>query len=189
VEELLQKIQLFDDQQAFKELYQLFFFRLYQFAYSFTRHKESAEEIVNDVFLSLWEKRKRLDGISNIRLYLYVSVKNTSLNHLRKNKMALPLSVDDLAANHLHLAADPESAMITREMSERIREAIDALPGRCRLIFKLVKEDGLSYKEASRILDISVKTVDTQLYLAMKKLSLSLLPVWTEYSAEEKRGR
>jgi RNA polymerase sigma-70 factor (family 1) len=174
---LLQKIQEHDDQQSFKKLYQLLFFRLYQFAYSYVHSKESAEEVVNDVFLSLWQKRKTLDTINNINVYLYVAVKNASLNWLRKNKHVFTVSMDELATDHLHLVPNPELMLITRELQLHIREAIEQLPPRCKIIFKLIKEDGLSYKEVASILEVSVKTVDAQLYLALKKLSKILKPL------------
>ena len=183
MQELLQKIQYDDDQQAFKQLYQLFFFRLYQFAYSYVRSKENAEEVVNDVFLGFWQKRDTIDSISNINVYLFVAVKNASLNLLRKNKMQAPSSLNDLTTSHLHLASNPELILITAELGMKIREAIEQLLPRCKMIFKLVKEDNLSYKEVASILEISVKTVDAQLYLALKKLSASLLPLWKEYKS------
>ena len=183
MEELLQKIQQEGDQNAFKQLYQSLFFRLYQFAFSYVRSRENAEEVVNDVFLSLWQKRGELDSLSNFNVYLYVSVKNASLNLLRKNKISTPLSVDNLVVDHLHLSANPESLLISAELRTAIRAAIEKLPPRCKIIFKLIKEDHLSYREVAAILDISVKTVDAQLCLALKKLSVSLQPLWKEYQS------
>jgi RNA polymerase sigma-70 factor (family 1) len=170
---LLQKIQD-GDQDAFKEFYHLQFFKLYQFAYSFVHSKEASEEIVNDVFLGLWQKKDTLNTINNIQVYLYVSVKNASLNYLRKNNLFIPVSIDDLSVDHFPLVADPELLLSQRELQQQIREAIEQLPPRCRLIFKLVKEDGLSYKQVAAILDISAKTVDSQLCLALKKLAAIL---------------
>jgi RNA polymerase sigma-70 factor (ECF subfamily) len=98
-------------------------------------------------------------------------VKNACLNYLRRNDLPVPLSVDELSVDHLQLIAD---AVIQKELQRQIREAIEQLPPRCRLVFKLIKEDGLSYKQVASILDISVKTVDNQLYLALKKLAVLL---------------
>jgi RNA polymerase sigma-70 factor (ECF subfamily) len=182
IQQLLQKIQFLDDQNSFKQLYQLLFFKLYQFAYSFVQSKESAEEVVNDVFLCVWQKRKTLDTINNINVYLYVAVKNASLNYLRKNNLHIPLSLDDLVTYHLRITANPESIMITRELELSIRKAIEQLPPKCKIIFKMIKYDGLSYKEVAAILGISVKTVDTQLYIALKKLAHIIQPVRTEGS-------
>lgn len=180
---LLRKIQYENDQQAFRQLYESLFFRLYQLAYAYVHIKESSEEIVNDVFFGLWQKRSALDTIGNIRVYLYVSVKNASFNYLRKNKKVPPLSLDDLTVRHLQIKSNPETLLVTRELQSRVQKAIEQLPPRCRLIFKMVKEDELSYKETAAILDVSVKTVDAQLCLALKKLAQSLLPAWTEYKS------
>lgn len=185
MQSLLQRIQYYDDQKAFKQLYQLLFFKLYQFAYAYVRSRECAEEVVNDVFLGLWQKRNTADTISNIQVYLYVAVKNASLNELRKRKITAPVSLDELEVHHLLITANPESLLITGELKTRIREAVDRLPPRSRLIFKLVKEDGLTYRETAAILNISVKTVDAQLYLALKKLAHTLLPVWNDYKERE----
>lgn len=180
---LLQRIQNQDDQQSFEKFYQLFFFRLYQFAYLYVHSKESAEEVVNDVFLSLWQKRKTLNTINNINVYLYVAVKNASLNWLRKNRHVFTVSIDELRVDHLHLVPNPEILLITREFQSLILKAIEQLPPRCKIIFKLIKEDGLSYKEVASILDVSVKTVDAQLYLALKKLALVIKPLESANSA------
>lgn len=183
MEPLLQKIQFENDQQAFRQLYESLFFRLYQFAFAYVHVKESAEEIVNDVFLGLWQKRCTMDTIGNINVYLYVSVKNASLNYLRKNKKTTPISLDDLTVYHLKITSNPETLLVTHELQICVQAAIEQLPPRCRLIFKMIKEDGLSYKETASILDISVKTVDAQLCLALKKLAQTLLPAWTEYQS------
>lgn len=174
----MQKIQA-GDEHAFRAFYQMSYFRLYQFSYSFVHSKEAAEEIVNDVCLALWQKRAILHTLENINVYLYVSVKNASLNYLRRNKLSLPLSLDDLYMDHFQLVADPEGVLIQRELQSHIREAVEQLPPRCRLIFKLIKEDGLSYKEVASILDISPKTVDSQLCLALKKLAILLQPIYS----------
>lgn len=187
MQQLILRIQTEDDQQAFRKLYQLLFIKLYQFALSYLKKKESAEEVVNDVFLRLWEKRHTLSDIKNINVYLYVAVKNASLNHLRQSRRSAPLTLDDLEMKHIRLRINPEVGLVTKELRLKVQEAIEKLPTRCKLIFKLVKEDGLSYKEVASILDISVKTVDTQLYLALKKLSVSLLPVWKEYGILSKK--
>jgi len=170
---LLEKIRA-GDQNSFKEFYHVQFFKLYQFAFSFVHLKEPAEELVNDVFLAIWQRRDILDTIGNVQIYLYVSVKNACLNYLRRNQLPVPLSVDDLSVDHLQLVADPELLVMQKETQRLIREAIEQLPPRCRLIFKLIREDGLTYKQVAAILDISVKTVDNQLWVALKKLTLLL---------------
>jgi len=175
---LLDRIQFHSDQKAFKQFYQNFFFKLYQFSYFYVSSKESAEELVNDVMLGLWKKRSTLNTISNIEVYLYVAVKNASFNYLRSQKRLVPLSMDDLNVDHFYFATNPELTLINSELRMQLHEAIDQLPPRCKIIFKLIKEDGLSYKDVASILGISPKTVDSQLCLALKKLASLLQPIY-----------
>ena len=80
IQELQQRIALYDDQPAYKELFSLFYKSLQQFAVSFVRSPEVAEEIVSDVFIKVWKKRAGLSRIHNLKLYLFISTKNGALN-------------------------------------------------------------------------------------------------------------
>jgi RNA polymerase sigma-70 factor (family 1) len=159
---------------AFEALYRMYFVRLFRFCFSIIHQKESAEEIVNDVFLKLWENRDRGPAIDNPRLYLYVSVKNRSLNYLRDNAAAHTVEISERCDDYIRFDTNPETILLDAEGLRRIRAAIDELPPRCKLIFSLIKEDGLKYKEVSRLLDLSVKTVETQLAIALRKIAVSL---------------
>ena len=163
-----------DDQLAYKSLFRNLQPWLYQFAYSFIKSHELAEEIVSDVFIRVWEKRKQLEQIENLKLYLYVSTKNFSLNYLQKLLKNKTFELDQLSVELKSLYADPEQVLITREMANRVRLAVNQLPPRCKMIFKLVKEDGLKYKEVAELLDISIKTVEAQVTLAVKKLGSTI---------------
>jgi len=171
---LQQRISL-QDEAAFTELYQLFGKKLIQFAISLVRSKEVAEELVEDVFVSLWANRGTVTAVQNLTVYLYVSVKNKALTTLSRKARELvtaPFDYLDTAVNEL--AADPYSLMITAEMMARMQTAIEGLPPRCKMIFKLVREDGLRYKEVAEILNISVNTIDAQMAIAVKKICLAL---------------
>ena len=171
---LVDKIIHEDDQGAYKELFKLYYQRLFQFAYGITRSKESAEEIVSDVFLKIWMKRKSLGDIRNKHLYLYVSTKNQSINYLIKNKKGNTFSLDECLVEFQSIYFDPEQLLITAEILRRIQASINQLTKQCRLIFKLVKEDGLRYKEVAELLDLSVKTVENQMAVALRKLEHSI---------------
>ena len=173
---LLHRIQFENDETAFREFYEANVFRLFQFAFTFVQSREPAEEIVNDVFLKLWHSRGRIDQIENLSVYLYVSVKNTASNYLRQSKGRSMVDLNGQAVHHFYLSPDPEQLLVTDELRRRIEAAIEELPARCKLIFKLVKEDGLSATEVATILDISYKTVTTQLTIALKKLEGALKP-------------
>jgi RNA polymerase sigma-70 factor (family 1) len=161
-------------ERAFEELYRLYFVRLFRFCHSIVHQKESAEEIVNDVFLKLWEKRDNTPPIANPRLYLYVSVKNRSLNHLRNNSNLPTIEISERCDSYIRFDTNPESLLLGAETLQRIRAAINQLPPRCKLIFSLIKEDGLKYKDVARLLDLSVKTVEAQLVIALRKIAASL---------------
>ena len=173
---LLHRIQFDNDELAFREFYEGNVFRLFQFAFTFVQSRELSEEIVNDVFLKLWHNRARIDQFDNISVYLYVAVKNTAMNYLRQLKVRQDSDLGKQAVHHFYLSPDPEQLLVTDELRRRIEAAIEGLPARCKLIFKLVKEDGLSASEVASILDISYKTVTTQLTIALRKLEEVLKP-------------
>lgn len=164
-----------DDEAAFTQLYLMFGQKLNQFSFSLVRSKELAEEVVEDVFVQLWTRRSQISEIENLTVYLYVAVKNRSLNALSQKATELvsaPFDFLDTAASEF--ATDPYQLMITSEMMNRMQEAIDSLPPRCKMIFKLIREDGLRYKEVAEILNISVNTIDAQMAIAVKKICLAL---------------
>ena len=167
---------------AFEELYRMYFIRLFRFCFSIVHQKEPAEEIVHDVFVNLWEKttspRSHVvtgsPAIVNSRLYLYIAVKNRALNYLRDNAHGAIEELSERCDQYINFNADPESLLLGAEALQRLRTAIDQLPPRCKLIFSLVKEDGLKQKDVARLLDLSVKTVEAQLSIALQKLAAAL---------------
>jgi len=172
--ELIHRIQVNDDESAFNELYKHYVVKLYQFAYSFLDDREAGEEIVNDVFLKIWVGRQKLDSIRNLQVYLYVAVKNACLNHLRSISSKKIKEIKVTEAYYFHLSVDPAQLLISKELKTRVLNAVNELPPRCRLIFKMVKEDGLSCNEVAIILGLSNKTVFAQLTIALKKLDQAL---------------
>lgn len=167
---LIERISQNSDQLAFRQLFLHFSGRLIYFATALLRSREEAEEVVADVFMKLWQNRSTLGGIRHLQTYLYTAVRNTAINYRSKfPQMSDPL--DDNIAALVPYVASPEETLISRQNLQQIEQAINQLPLRCRLIFKLVKEDGLSYREVAEILDISVNTVNAQISIALKRLS------------------
>lgn len=163
------------EQKAFGQLYSLYKFKLCRFSITIIHNREIAEEIVEDIFVNLWNNRENISGIENLPVYLYVSVKNRSLNELsRKAKEMITAPFDFLDFEINDLSPDPQNLMITNEMLQRMQQAVNALPARCKMIFKLVREDGLKYKDISQILNISVNTIDAQMAIAVKRICKSL---------------
>ena len=144
---LKERIARFNDQQAYRELYMAFFPPLLQFANGFIKSRQSAEEIVSDVFITIWEKRNRLEHISNLKLYLYTATRNTAINYITRHNKVMITELSELPIEPQSLHYDPERMLITSEMKKMIAEAINSQPTRCKLIFKLVKEDELKYRK------------------------------------------
>jgi RNA polymerase sigma-70 factor (ECF subfamily) len=172
---LKERIARYDDQQAYRELFQAFYNPLLQFSMGFIRSRQQAEEVVSDVFINIWEKRKRLEGITNLRVYLYSATRNITLNYISRQNRIHTTDIDELPIEHAAVYMDPERLLITAEMKRRINDAILKLPSRCRLIFKLVREDEFKYREVAEVLNISVKTVEAQMTIALKKISQAIV--------------
>jgi RNA polymerase sigma-70 factor (family 1) len=161
-----------NDELAFEKVYRQYFIRLFRFCFSIVHQKEAAEEIVNDVFLYLWKRREQSGDIRNLEAYLYIATKNLSLNYLRDNHFLHVVDISEQIGQYIKLEVTPGSMMESAETIRQMQKAIDELPPRCKLIFKLIKEDGLKYKDVATLLNISVKTVEAQLAIAMKKIAV-----------------
>ena len=163
------------EETALAELYKLYYLKLTCFAKSILRTKELAEEVVEDVFIKLWCNRPNINVIKNLNVYLYTAVKNTSLNRLSQQARQLVSAPFDFLDIELqNELGNPQELMITTEMMKRMHHAIENLPPRCKMIFRLIREDGLKYKEVSEILNISINTIDAQMAIAVKKICTAL---------------
>ncbi len=170
MKQLLTKIAFDNDEQAFKELFDLYATRLFQFANSFIQDKPLAEEAVSDVFLKVWINRSELITIQNIKAYLFKSTYHTALNYLSELKRKKAISLENIEVD---LGVDmvcPETELINRELKQLIDDAIESLPPRCKLIYKMAKVEKLKYKEIAELLGISVKTINHQLSIALQKI-------------------
>lgn len=175
IAELQKRIVIYEDMKAYKQLYELLFHKLFRFSYSFVKSKEAAEEIVSDVFIKIWEIRgNRLAAISDLIVYLYTITKNFSLNYITKNRKLRVISLEDVTDESFLNLLTPEDALISAEITSTINAAINGLPTQCRIIFFLVRESSLPYKEVASILNISVNTVRNQVTIATRKIADSL---------------
>lgn len=152
----------------------MLFSSLTRFAASIVQSRETAEEIVSDVFIQLWNQRSRIDEISDLRLYLFIAVKNNSVRKLKQQLKSTSISIDDLNIELDSSYLSPEHRLLSAEAVRSIELAIQHLPPRARLIFKLAKEDKMRYKDIASLLNISVKTVDHQLSIALKKIGAAI---------------
>jgi len=163
------------NEMMLSELYKAFHNKLRHFSRAITRSDQIAEEVVNDIFVKLWTRRDKIKEIENLTVYLYIAVKNQSLNTLsRKAKELVSEPFDSIEIELKHSGNNADELMITKEMFQRMQKAVDDLPPRCKMIFKLVREDGLKYKEVSQILNIAVNTIDVQMAIAVKRICIAL---------------
>ena len=170
---LFQQLSAAPDQAALWLLHAQYFHRLYAYVLPFVRLKEAAEEITNDVFVDLWQYRHSLGKVNQPEMYLFVCAKNKALAYLKKKVLSFE-SLDQIGDTECVLDRDPYEQLISSEMLKHINQAIAALPSKCRMIFRLVKESNLKYREVAELLDISEKTVENQMAIALKKLTASI---------------
>jgi len=169
--QLLKKISGKPDEKAFKELFDRYAFRLVRFANTFLNHHELSEEAVSDVFFKLWVHRETLVQLENFEAYLFKAVRNTALNYLEHERRQKSECLDDLNVDVIVDRISPEISMITEELRLAVEKAMNDLPPRCKLIYNLAKVEKMRYKEIADVLNISVKTIDHQVAIAIKKIA------------------
>ncbi|CAM4323935.1 RNA polymerase sigma-70 factor [Zobellia nedashkovskayae] len=163
----------------FEFIFNLYHSKLLHIANNYVIKKEEAEEIVQEAFIKLWQKRRDLNLQPNkINDYLFIMVKNGCLDHLRKKKRQLSLhgptqQIED-RINYNALSDDVATSIIAKELTEQIVQAIDLLPPRCKNVFVKSRVEGLNHKEISEKLQISTKTIESHMGKALKHMRFHL---------------
>ncbi len=155
--------------RAFQELFEKEYEPLCRYAFTFLHDEHSAEDVVQDTFVRIWEGKQELIGTPALKFYLFTAVRNNCISHLRKLKTAGTQYTDETPEPEPEPSIPPSQLQaLEDEQSRRIAEALNQLPPKCREVFLLVKWQGFSYKQAAEALDISVKTVENQMGKAIK---------------------
>ena len=153
----------------FKLVFEEYYVSLSNFAHTYTKDKLVSEDIVQEIFLKIWEKRQDLIGSSSIRFYLFTAVRNNCLTYLQHAKKTLSIHAVNLENSLVFIPSDkPEGQSVDRMTV--IQKAISQLPPKCKEVFLLSRIGNLTYKEIGKTLGISVKTVDNQIGKALKML-------------------
>jgi len=151
-------------------LFENFFKRHYAyfclFAYRYLNDRDAAEEVVQDVFVKIWEKRSLIEVKGSLTAYFNMAIKNTCLNYLKHRRVEANFAQNFVQQKKEEVISDDG----TDELAEKIRQAIDNLPPQRKKIFLMSRYDGLKYQEIADRLQLSVKTVEAQMGLAFKQL-------------------
>ena len=156
------------DEEAFKELVVKYSDALFGYALSLSGNHHTANDLVQEVFISTFEYRKKLDPKFSIQGFLYRSVYNQFINQYHKNKSLL--KVHDEYVKFLDQIVNDTSESNFEKMIEILNKSIIKLPEKCRKVFILSKKDGLTNIEISEYLNISIKTVESHITYAFKQI-------------------
>lgn len=162
---------------TFKELFDVYYPSLLVYAYQKVNDRNTAEDVVQDVFLSLWIHKEQIDFNLPLRPYLYRAVHNQCLNYLRSRHAALSVSGQE-ASLLLHeeiVQYNQHDTLLLKELADEIALFIQTLPAQCRKVFRLSRQSGLKNKEIAGLLGISEKTVEGHLSKALKELRAHLV--------------
>lgn len=153
------------DSIEFETLYKTHYNKLRNTAHNIISDKDSAHDVVQEVFLKLWHRKEGLHNIVNQKAYLLKSVINTSLLYLESNKKLVHLDkIKELSLGN------PTTSLDQKELENKIEKALERLPPKCKTIFVLSRFEELKYKEIAEYLGISVNTVENQMSIALKRL-------------------
>jgi RNA polymerase sigma-70 factor (ECF subfamily) len=161
-----------DDSGAYEMVFREYYRPMTAYAFRFLNNLPESENIVQEVFLRLWQKRREIMITLSLQNYLFRSVKNQCINYIDHEK--IKTGYQDMVINHETNRSEYSEFFLEFGLKTRIETAIAALPEKRQEIFRLAREDGLKYREIADRLEISVKTVETQMTLALRQLRESL---------------
>lgn len=171
-EELIPML-LSGDDITFERVYKHFLKPLHRYAINMLKDENLAKGMVQNVFLRLWERRSTLSLSGSIQAYLYRSVYHECLNYLRHEKVKM--NYQDHLSYTMKSKNEEGSSMELLDLKEKLQQALDVLPERCRTIFQLSRFEELKYQEIANELGISIKTVETQMGKALRILRIKLV--------------
>ena len=164
------------NQFTFQKVFDLYYNQLCRFASGYLQDTDDAQEIVQQVFINLWQQKDTIDPDRQIKSYLFTSVKNRCLNHIRDRKKFRSYYLDVEAELEIPIAE--KDNLLEQDLEKQLAQALDKLPEKCREIFMLCRFEDMKYKEVAQKLNISQKTVEAQMTKALKILREELKDIW-----------
>jgi RNA polymerase sigma-70 factor (ECF subfamily) len=162
------------DGQVFEKVFKVHFKSLHAYACTLLNSEAVAEEMVQQVFYKLWERKEQVVVHTSIKAYLYRAVHNESMNHLKHRKVKSTHQTYAMQQQSHQQERNAAEQLAGKELETRIREALNELPEQCRTIFQLSRFEELKYREIADQLNLSVKTVENQMGKALKLMRLKL---------------
>lgn len=164
-----------DDKKCLEQLFTSLYMRLRNYANTLINSMEDSEDIVQDVFFKLWNNRSGLDEGKSIQTYLFISVRNSCLNWL-KHKRTRDAYTNIMALVYVDypVTLTPHETLVTDDIEKDFHQALEELPLQCRRVFEMNRFDGMKYHEIATKLNISIKTVETQMSRALLKIRFRL---------------
>jgi len=158
------------DKSAFDEIFDHFYSRLVNFCHLLVHSYEASEDIVSNVFYQLLKNRKKATQIDNLEKYLYQAVRFQAFKYLKKSVNKGAVHYTESHKDHFIDTRSPEGDYIASELEQIMLDTVESLPPKRKQIFKMIKEDGLKYKEVASLMGISLKTVEAHLAMAVREL-------------------
>ena len=188
ISEALLKQVITGDRKAFRSFYDLSYPLVYRFVYYFLPHKEDCEEVVSEVFYNIWKQKEYLLSIDNLKSWLYIVSRNEAFHYIKQKEKYANISIDDMAVELSVDASSIDGQMIEKEMLYVYNSAIEELPERCKLVFLMVREERLKYKEIAEILSIKEGTVEQQMNIAIRKVMASVKKIYPYLGKKANKG-
>lgn len=160
---------------VFENVFKAHFKGLHSYAYTLVQDEVVAEEIVQNLFMKLWEKREKMDIHTSLKAFLYRSVYHDCLNYIKHQRVKLKYQQHRTYTMRDETDHAPSSKLQAKELEARLHEALSRLPEGCRTIFQMSRFEELKYREIADQLNISIKTVENQMGKALKVLRLELI--------------
>ncbi|MFY0653511.1 MAG: sigma-70 family RNA polymerase sigma factor [Cyclobacteriaceae bacterium] len=173
-----------DDERAFTIFFERYHAKLIQFALLFVPHIEQAEDVISNVLIRLIKNADKVFKMHNLEGYLFISVKNEALNFLKKEGKHKLNVIDQDSDFHSHEYVDPMEKLLEKELRQLITRTVEGFPPKRKMVYKLIKDEGLKYKEVATLMDLSKRTVEVHLKLAIKELRATV----RKYMADKKPG-
>jgi len=155
---------------AMDEIFRRYWRKLLAVAYNHTKDKSSAQDIVQEIFIKLWDRRERLE-IDSLNYYLSIAVKYSVYNYLCRERRHVEIEQEKLSVKDVELH---DEEIYSQFLKQQIDQAVETLPDKCKLVFKYSRYEGKSVREISDEMEISEKTVEAHITKALKTLKLSL---------------